>query len=202
MTVACQLAHRTQLRAYRVEKYVLILAEGELPTPGYDVDIVQSLLKIFPPQFDLVQCPKPGIWPQVITPYRYAESVPFPVDQDVVTVHHAEGRDEIKIEECPKELAAYARAITGPAEQVRPSGEDQATGFSRKLSFDEAFANAVDSLPPIKPPVADALSRVEVLEIGGPVRRHRRLPRPARPHPPHLRRMTERGQGVLEGELA
>jgi len=167
MTVACQLARRTTLRAYRVEKYVLIVAAGELPTPGFDVDIVQSLLTIFPPQFSVVQCPRPGIWPDVITPYRYAESVPFPVDQDTVTVHHAEGRDEVKIEESPKELAAYAQAITGPADRVRPPREDQATGFSRKLSFDEAFANAVDSLPPIDPPVADALSRVEVLEIGG-----------------------------------
>jgi hypothetical protein len=167
MTVACQLARRNQIRAYRVEKYVLIVAKGELPTPGFDVDIVQSLLTIFPPQFNLVQCPKPGIWPQVVTPYHYSESVPFPADLDTVTVYHAEGRDEVKIEDCPKALAGYAQAITGPADRPRVPGEDQATGFSRKLSFDEAFASAVASLPPIKPPVTDALSRVQVLEIGG-----------------------------------
>lgn len=167
MTVACQLARRNQIHAYRVENYVLIVAEGELPTPGFDVDIVQSLLTIFPPQFNLVQCPKPGAWPQVITPYRYAESVPFPMDQQTVTVYHAGGRDEVEIENCPKELDAYAQAITGSAERPSAPGEDRATGFSRNLSFDEAFADAVAGLPPINPPVADALSRVHVLEIGG-----------------------------------
>lgn len=166
MPVTCQLARRNQIRAFRVEKYVLILAEGELPTPGFDVDITQSLLKIFPPQFDLVQCPRPGIFPQVITPYRYAESVLFPVDHDTVTVHHAEGSDVVKIEEVSAELAGYSQAIRGEERRSGPSGADEATGFSKKLSFDEAFANAVDNLPPIEPPVADALSRVQVLEIG------------------------------------
>lgn len=163
----CQLAQRTLLRAFRVEQYVLIVAAGELPTPGFDVNIEQSPLKIFPPQFNLLQCPRPGIWPQVVTPYRHTESVPFPVDQDTVTVHHAEGSDQIGIEDCGDELAGYARAIKGEADRACPPGADEATGFSRKLSFDEAFANAVASLPPVKSPVADALARVQVLEIGG-----------------------------------
>ena len=99
MTANCQLAQRTLLRAFRAGKYVLIVAEGELPTPGFDVDIEQSPLRIFPPQFNLLQCPRPGIWPQVITPYCYAESVPFPADQEAVTVHHAEGSDKVSIED-------------------------------------------------------------------------------------------------------
>jgi len=167
MTANCQLAQRTLLRAFRAGKYVLIVAEGELPTPGFDVDIEQSPLRIFPPQFNLLQCPRPGIWPQVITPYCYAESVPFPADQEAVTVHHAEGSDEVSIEDCTKELAGYARAIQGDADQPCPPGTDEATGFSRKLSFDEAFANAVANLPPVESPVADALTRVQVLEVGG-----------------------------------
>jgi hypothetical protein len=167
MTVPCQLAQRTLLRAFRVENQVLIVAEGELPTPGYDVDIQQSPLRIFPPQFNLLQCPRPGIWPDVITPYCYAESVPFPVDQEVVIVHHAEGIDKVSIEDCIEELAEYARAVRGGAERSCPPGAAEGIGFSKKLSFDEAFANAVASLPPVKSPVADALARVEVVEIGG-----------------------------------
>jgi hypothetical protein len=42
----------------------------------------------------------------------------------------------------------------------------QATGFSANRSFDEAFANAVASLPPFQPTTPDALDRIEVLEIG------------------------------------
>ena len=71
------------------------------------------------------------------------------------------------IEESGPELAGYARAMKGDADRRAPEGADEATGFSRNLSFDEAFANAVANLPPIEPPVPDALSRVEVLEIGG-----------------------------------
>jgi len=167
MTAHCQLAQRTLLRAFRAGEYVLILAEGELPTPGFEVDIEQSPLRIVPPQFNLLQCPRPGIWPQVITPYSYAESVPFPADQDTVTIHHAEGSDKVSIEDCPKELAGYARAVKGDADQTCPPGADEATGFSGKLSFDEAFANAVANLPPVKSPVPDTLTRVQVLEIGG-----------------------------------
>jgi len=56
MTANCQLAQRTLLRAFRAGKYVLIVAEGELPTPGFDVDIEQSPLRIFPPQFNSSTC--------------------------------------------------------------------------------------------------------------------------------------------------
>lgn len=167
MSTACQPAQRKLIRAFRAENYIVIVADGTTPTPGFDVDIVPSLLKIFPQQFNLVQCPKPGMWTQVVTPYHYAEAVPFPKDQPTVTVHHAEGSDAVSIEDCGPELAPFARAVTGDADRSRSSGADEATGFSKKLSFDEAFANAVANLPPIEPPVADALSRVEVVEIGG-----------------------------------
>lgn len=36
MTVTCELAERTRIRAYRAQQYVLIIAEGDLPTPGFD----------------------------------------------------------------------------------------------------------------------------------------------------------------------
>lgn len=163
----CELARREKIRVFRSGDYVLIIAEGSLPTPGFDVDIARSALLIFPPRFNLLQCAKPGIWPQRVTPYRYAEAVRYPADQEVITVYHADGDDQVDIEDCGPELAPFARAVSGDAERPRSAGGDEATGFSRSLSFDEAFANAVANLPPIEPPVADALSRVEVLEIGG-----------------------------------
>jgi hypothetical protein len=64
MTVTCELAERTRIRAYRAQQYVLIITEGDLLTPGFDVDITQSPLRIFPPQFNLMRCPRSGIWPQ------------------------------------------------------------------------------------------------------------------------------------------
>ncbi|HKR49776.1 MAG TPA: hypothetical protein VJT72_09400 [Pseudonocardiaceae bacterium] len=167
MTVTCELAQRTRIRAFRTQQYVLIIAEGKLPTPGFDVDTALSPFDIFPPQFNLLRCPRPGIWPQVVTPYRYAETVRFPEDQPTVTVHHADGADQIDIEECGDELADYVRAINGDADRPCPESADQATGFSRTLSFDEAFANARANLPPVDSPGADILERIQVVEIGG-----------------------------------
>ena len=59
------------------------------------------------------------------------------------------------------------KLIVGGSDRPHNRRVDEATGFSKKLSFDEAFADAVAKLPPIEPPVADALSQVHVLEIGG-----------------------------------
>lgn len=164
MTTNCELSTRTALRAFYGHEYLVIVAEGELPTPGFDPDIEQSMLQIFPPQFSLLRCVRPGIFPQVVTPFRYAESFLVGTRPDVVTVYHAEGSDEVTVEDCGAELAAYTRTVRR-AEEC-PEGADQATGFSKRLSFDEAFRDALTKLPPIENPIPDQLERVQVVEIG------------------------------------
>jgi hypothetical protein len=163
----CELANRSSIRAFRVRKHVLIVAEGELPDPGFEVDIVQSPLRIFPQQFNLLRCRLPGLFPQVVTPYVHAETVTFPEDRDQVTVHHADGPDQVDIAECGDELSGYAAAIQGIPDRPCPDGAEEAVGFSRTLSFDQAFADALANLPPSDAPFADALARIEVLEVGG-----------------------------------
>jgi hypothetical protein len=166
-TTGWELAERSRIRAFRAGGHVLIVAEGDVPTPGHEVDIVQSPLKIFPPQFNLLRRGRPGIWPDVVTPYTYGEVVPFPADQPAVTVHHADGQDRVDIEECGDDLREFAAAVAGSPDLPCPSGAEQATGFSRSLSFDDAFASALASLPPVDLPFPDALIRVRVLEVGG-----------------------------------
>jgi hypothetical protein len=41
-----------------------------------------------------------------------------------------------------------------------------ATGFSKKLSFDEAFADALAKLPSVTHPHPDTLESLRVVEIG------------------------------------
>ncbi len=159
-----KLAERSSIRAFRAGPYVLIVAEGKLPSPGYEVDIVQSRLRIYPPQYDLVARSLPGIHPQVVTPYLYGETVRFPQDRPVVTVHHAEGTDEVEIKDSGPELSAYLQAVSGG---TGGQAADEATGFSKNLSFDEAFADALASLPSTTTTTADAMDRVQVVEIGG-----------------------------------
>jgi hypothetical protein len=43
-----QLAQRSDIRAFRAGRYILIVANGELPDPGYDVDIEPSVLQTLP----------------------------------------------------------------------------------------------------------------------------------------------------------
>jgi hypothetical protein len=167
MLTGCELAARTGIRAFRIDDSVLLVAEGELPTPGFRVDIQQDPRRIFPPQFDLLRCRLPGIFPQVVTPFRYAETVRFPADQTAVTVHHADGADEVAIEDYGDELSAYAEVMHGSPDRPCPPGADEAVGFSKTLSFDEAFAQALANLPPLEPPGADILARIQVVEIGG-----------------------------------
>ena len=167
-TTDCELAARTSIRAYRVDQYLLLAAEGELPSPGFQVDIQQDPRRIFPPQFDLLRCRLPGIFPQVVTPYRYAETVRFPPDKTTVTVHHADGADQVPIEDYSPELQGYADTVRGSPDRPCPPGADEATGFSSNLSFDEAFAQALANLPPLDlTGTADVLVRVQVVEIGG-----------------------------------
>jgi hypothetical protein len=168
MLTDCELAGRDRIRAFRVDQNVLLIAEGELPSPGFQADIRPNPRRIFPQQFDLVRCRRPGIFPQVVTGYRHAESVPFPAGQDVITVHHADGSDQVPIQEYGPELDEYAAVLRGSPDYQCPPGADEATGFSPNLSFDEAFADALANLPPLDlGGTADVLVRVQVVEVGG-----------------------------------
>ena len=161
------LAQRDSIRAFRAGGYVLIVAGGRLPNPGHEVDIVQSPLRIFPQQYNLLSRERPGIWPAVVVPYRYAEVVRFPAGQPTVTVHHADGADRVEIESCGSDLAQFAAVVPEEPAGPSPSGTAEATGMSARLSFDEAFAAALANLPPLTPPHPDALTRVQVVDTGG-----------------------------------
>jgi len=166
-TAAFELAQRNRIRAFRLGGYVLIVAEGDLPTPGYEVDIQQSPLRIFPQQYNLLRRERPGIWPDVVVPYRYGEVVRFPVDQPRVTVHHADGQDAVDIQQYGDDLAELAAVLDGQTGTLGESETGGATGMSPRMSFDEAFADAIANLRPSLPDHPDALSRVEVVDIGG-----------------------------------
>lgn len=102
----------------------------------------------------------------MVTPYRYGEIVVFPADQPVVVVHHAEGQDSVEIQECGEDLRQFATAVTGSPERPCPADAEEAIGFSRNFSFDEAFTDALAHLSTDEPSSPDALTRIQVLEIG------------------------------------
>jgi hypothetical protein len=168
MATTCELAERTSIRAFRCGPNILIVAEGQLPHPGFDVKIDQRPERIFPPFYQVLRCARPGFFPQIVVPYKVSRTVGFPEDVDSVRVFHADGDDDVKIEPCGDELAEYASVVgAGRGDERVAAGSDEATGFSKSLSFDEAFGDALSKLPPVKPVIADQLERVVVEEIGG-----------------------------------
>ncbi len=162
MSTSCDLAERTSIRIVQCDGHLLICARGDLPSPGFDAAIEQSPIRIFPPQFNIVRCRRPGVFPQVITPYRICKSFPLGDKVSEITVHHAEGSDKVPVE-------PYADDLEGYRDSCRYDDDDQggipATGRSASLSFDEAFADALAQLP--ASPAADGQTRVKVTEIGG-----------------------------------
>jgi hypothetical protein len=162
-----QLAQRTDIRAFRAGRYILIVANGELPDPGYDVDIEPSVLQTFPQQYNVLRRRRPGTWPQVITPYTHGEVFAYPEDQAVVTVHHADGSEEVDISESDLDLAQFAAVMSAGPRESAATSTSEATGMSSRLSFDEAFADALANLPQVVLSQPDQLTSVRVTEIGG-----------------------------------
>jgi hypothetical protein len=165
-TADWELAQRRSIRAFRAGRYVLIVAEGDLPDPGFEVDIQPSPLRIFPQQFNVVRRRLPGFFAQVIVPYRHAEVVLFPSDRPTVTVHHADGQDAVDIEDCGDDLAMFTAAVADEQTGTTAAPAAEATGMSSNLSFDEAFADALAKLPPSTPTHPDSLTSVDVVHIG------------------------------------
>jgi hypothetical protein len=164
MADPCELSQRNAIRAFRIGPKVLIVAEGDLPSSGSSAKITQRPEKIFPPWYQVLRCTGPGFFPAVTVPYKVSLTIDYPKDQEVVRVFHADGDDEVKIEACPDELSAYGAVLGGGA---CPEGADEATGFSKALSFEEAFADAISKLPKVRPTHPDTLQTVRVAEIGG-----------------------------------
>ena len=162
MSKPCDLAERAAIRIVQCEGHLLICARGDLPSPGFDAAIEQSPRRIFPPQYNIVRHRRPGVFPQIITPYRICKSFPLGDKVPEITVYHAEGSDKVSVEPCADDLEGYQNSC-------RHDDDDRAglpvTGRSASLSFDEAFADALAQLP--ASPAADGQTRVKVTEIGG-----------------------------------
>jgi flavin-binding protein dodecin len=155
-----ELARRRKIMAFRFGSRMWITARGMKPSPCYEVEVQQSPLKIFPPQYNVVWRPISGLMcPQVLTPYEVSGVFHAIPGQETVVVHHQGGTDEVKIQEIPvpaeMEGGEAALAAEGGAAGLF-------TGYSG-TSFDEAYQDAVAKA--VAHP--DELFSVRVVEQGG-----------------------------------
>lgn len=212
-------AARTAIHAFYSHSQLLIVAEGELPSPEYEIDISQSPTDTGVPTFHLTRRPRPTATDAIQpTPFRYGEIFSIGRPPDVVLVRHSTGFDEVHVEFTRKDLVDIVLSLSGgsievalsdpePEEDIPPppphaapfaadaeprtapadpsghsrplTGSEKAgiladiavryresVGYSNKLSFDEAFADALKKLPPASVKFADMLETVEVVHIG------------------------------------
>ncbi len=162
-----QLCQRTKIESYRFLDHLVVVVEGSLPSPGWDVDIEQRPSHDGVLSFQAVRRARAGMWPQVVTPFRYGElfeveSVPLEVE-----VVHAEGADRVPVRTDRVGLADPALQGQPPVGAPHEGPlVHSATGFSPALSFDEAFADALQNLPSHEVSHADEMARIKVEEIG------------------------------------
>jgi len=160
-----ELSTRDSLRAFFGHGHLVLVARGHFPTPGYQADIEQSPIDVFPPEFSVLRRRLPGAYPRVLAPFVHAEVFPLGARPDAVPVHHADGVDDVPVEELDDALPGCAAVLRGAAGVA--AGAESVVGFSSTLSFDEAFADALGKLPPVSAPHPDALATVRVVDSGG-----------------------------------
>jgi len=95
----CNETGNVTYRAAQVLGGVIIIAEGEHPTSGYETFFTESPLDVFPPQFILNHKQPDGIVLQVVTPFNVNTSFKTEETIEAVVVHDAQGEHQIEVEQ-------------------------------------------------------------------------------------------------------
>jgi len=93
-----ELATRTSVTAYYSRSQLLIIAEGKLPTPDWEIDISQDHSRADLPTFVLTRRPRPGDTSSDETPFRYGEIFTIGRPPDYIMLRHVDGTDKVKVE--------------------------------------------------------------------------------------------------------
>lgn len=222
MTEQREYAARTNIHAFYSHSQLLIVAEGELPSTEYEIDIGHQPGEAVP-TFALTHRARPSAatTPPKATPFRYGEIFSIGRPPETIRVRHKEGLDDVSVEFTRDDLVDIVLSLSGgdvevslpdqdhdpnaPIPPPPPSGFDtdaqaaaasrpeqqapletrpltpsekagilgdiavryrESIGYSNKLSFDEAFADAIKKLPPPSVKFPDMLETVEVVQIG------------------------------------
>jgi hypothetical protein len=154
----CVPASAEKVRAFWIGDGILISAQGTLPTPCWDVKIDQSPLDIWPPEFALRRCSTDLICPQHVVPYSASEYFPMGSRPDQIVIHDADGRRTFDVEDIPTDTLMTPGAAD--------PGMDEAVGLSGDMSFDGAFRDALQKLPPWDAVTPDEMAVITVTETG------------------------------------
>ena len=108
-------AVRTAIHAFYSHSQLLIVAEGELPSPEFEIDISQLVTEESGiPTFQLTRRPRPGTEnsPLAKTPFRYGEIFSIGRPPENVLVRHASGFDEVSVEFTRQDLVDIVLSLS------------------------------------------------------------------------------------------
>jgi hypothetical protein len=168
MAITCELAQRTAVRAFRVGQRALVVAEGELPDPSYEAKITQRPQRIFPPWYQVLSCPRVGVFPDVIAslPRIAHRRVPRGTIDDHGLPRRRRGRRD--------DRGVWRRAVGVQRDRRRCSPRRGSSrrgrrcdGVRKEAELRRASADALTRLPPIEPDDPVTLETVRVVEVGG-----------------------------------
>jgi hypothetical protein len=97
-----ELAPKATYSATQKAGEVTLTARGDNPTAGYEVKLVQSPLRIWPPQWMLARKHPEGMAAQVITPFEVTATFKSDDAIKALIVGDAAGRHEVPVEQAGK----------------------------------------------------------------------------------------------------
>jgi hypothetical protein len=106
-----QLAKRTAIYAFYARSQLLIIAEGELPSPDYDLDIGQ-VDEIAGPVFELRARRRPGPATGATTPFRYGEIFSIGRPSETIKLRHEAGEDNVPVEYTEEDLVDIVLSLS------------------------------------------------------------------------------------------
>jgi hypothetical protein len=97
-----------EVLAFQFGNTLVIVAKGDKPTPCFEVEVVMSPIKIFPPEYAVLWRQKPGtvLCPQVVVPYEARGIFQQPY-HEFVTVHTKAGAQKVRVKILKTPLDEY-----------------------------------------------------------------------------------------------
>jgi hypothetical protein len=143
----CEPSERDELRAYWTGDHVLLVAVGSYVESCWSPRLERSVLTVWPPEFVLSKCRTADICLPVVTPFVISEAFPLGTRPEAVVVDHADGKDEVPVQDIPTAATAWSP----PSPAVSEARDEVRVRATSLTSFADAIEEAFRKIPPDGP---------------------------------------------------
>jgi hypothetical protein len=160
----CYLIEPSSINAYWALGLLYITAQGDSECTDY-VNISQTPLTIFPPEYQIMTCACPNIGK---SPYTAHAWFAFAKNPETVTVHTASGPQQVKVESFP---ALLMGDVQTPSILTAQPAKGEVIGVSpNSWDFNRAMGDAINQLNEFYPGSIEAVvTETGVVTLGPPV---------------------------------